>query len=71
MNLRRQPYSTIEYHNATVQADTTMYYDATGNLIYDADRDISIIKYNILNLPDTIQFRSGHQIVKPIRCSGA
>lgn len=42
MNLRRQPYSTIEYHNATVQADTTMYYDANGNLIYDADRDISI-----------------------------
>ena len=32
MNLRRQPYSTIEYHNATVQADTTMFYDANGNL---------------------------------------
>lgn len=42
MNLRRQPYSTIEYHNATVQSDTTMFYDANGNLIYDADRDISI-----------------------------
>ena len=70
MNLRRQPYSTIEYHNATVQADTTMYYDANGNLIYDADRDISIIKYNILNLPDTIQFRSGHQIVNLYDAAG-
>lgn len=44
MNLRRQPYSTIEYHNATVQADTTMYYDANGNLI----RDIGGISISII-----------------------
>ena len=40
-----------------------MRYDANGNLIYDADRGISVIKYNILNLPDTIQFVNGNQIV--------
>lgn len=42
MKLSRKLYSTIEYHNAAAQTDTTMYYDANGNLIYDADRDISI-----------------------------
>lgn len=56
-------YEVIEYHNAPVQADTTMRYDANGNIIYDADREISAIHYNILNLPDTIQFVNGGQIV--------
>ena len=36
---------------------------ADGNLVYDADREISVISYNILNLPDTIQFINGNQIV--------
>ena len=38
-------------------------YLANGNLITDADRGISVIKYNILNLPDTIQFVNGGKIV--------
>ena len=47
-----------------------MLYDANGNLIYDADRDISVIRYNILNLPDTIQFVNGNQIVNLYDASG-
>ena len=63
-------YSTLEYHNADMQADTTMRYDANGNLIYDADRGISVIRYNILNLPDTIQFANGNQIVNLYNAAG-
>ncbi len=43
--------------------DVEMGYDANGNLIYDLDRQIVAIRYNILNLPDTIQFVNGSQIV--------
>ena len=47
MKLSRKLYSTIEYHNAAAQSDTTMYYDANGNLIRDLDRGISA--YSIFN----------------------
>ena len=63
-------YSTIEYHNGKTVADTTFRYDANGNLIYDADRGISAIRYNILNLPDTIQFSNGNQIVNLYDAAG-
>ena len=63
-------YSTIEYHSAGLQTDTAMYYDANGNLISDLDRGISSIKYNLLNLPDTIQFINGNQIVNLYDASG-
>ena len=63
-------YEVIEYHNGSVQADTTMRYDYNGNLIYDADRGISVVRYNILNLPDTIQFTNGNQIVNLYDASG-
>ena len=56
-------YSTIEYHNAAAQTDTTMFYDANGNLIRDLDRGIMAIRYNMLSLPDTIIFSNGGQIV--------
>ena len=36
------------YHHT----DTAMRYDANGNLILDIDRGISVIHYNLLNLPD-------------------
>ena len=63
-------YNTIEYHNKNLQSDIRMRYDANGNLVYDADRNISAIHYNILNLPDTIQFTTGHQIVNMYDASG-
>ncbi len=39
-----------------------MSYDANGNMIKDLDRDIVTIKYNLLNLPELIQFKNGCQI---------
>lgn len=56
-------YGVIEYQNDALSSDTTMRYDANGNLIYDANRGITVIHYNRLNLPDTIQFANGNQIV--------
>ncbi len=63
-------YYVAEYHNAETAADTTMRYDANGNLIFDAGRGISAIRYNILNLPDTIQFSNGNQIVNLYDAAG-
>ena len=36
MSINKQTYFTIEYHNSNIQADTTMFYDANGNLIHQA-----------------------------------
>lgn len=63
-------YDVMEYHNGITSADTTMRYDVNGNLIYDADRGISVIHYNMLNLPDTIQFVNGNQVVNLYDASG-
>ncbi len=63
-------YSTIEYHHSEAQADTTMFYDANGNLIRDLDRGITAIRYNILNLPDTILFSNGNRIVNLYDAAG-
>ena len=65
-------YQVTEYldnHTAT-SIHTDMSYDSNGNLIADADRGISCISYNILNLPDTIQFVNGNQIVNLYDASG-
>ncbi|MBB3188587.1 hypothetical protein [Microbacter margulisiae] len=37
------------------------YYDANGNLTENLDKNIVAISYNVLNLPDTIQFRNRRQ----------
>lgn len=37
-------------------------YDANGNMIEDANKDITSITYNRLNLPATISFVDGHSI---------
>ena len=58
-------YTTKEYQdkNHVYGATNEMAYDPNGNLIKDLDRDIVTIKYNVLNLPDVIQFRTGDKIV--------
>ena len=43
---------------------------SNGNLIYDQDRDIVTIRYNLLNLPDTVQFRDGRQILNKYTADG-
>jgi len=37
-------------------------YDANGNLTKDLNKKIVTMRYNSLNLPDTIQFESGHMV---------
>lgn len=53
-------YESKEY--IVRQNDINMLYDGNGNLISDGDRDILEIKYNHLNLPDTIKFGNGNII---------
>jgi RHS repeat-associated protein len=47
-----------------------MAYDSNGNLTKDLDRDIVTIKYNLLNLPEIIQFKNGNQIRNTYDASG-
>ncbi len=47
-----------------------MFYDANGNLTADLDREIVTIKYNLLNLPDTIQFKYGNRIINKYDAAG-
>ena len=63
-------YGVIEFTDRETETEHPLLYDANGNLIKDAYRYISCIKYNILNLPDTIQFSNGHQIVNMYDASG-
>jgi len=56
----------IEYGISTEE----FAYDANGNMIKDLDRDIVAIRYNLLNLPDTVQFKTGNQIVNRYTASG-
>ena len=61
--------SIKEYQNDM----TTFYeflYDKNGNMIKDLDRNIVSIRYNILNLPDTIQFSTGNQITNRYAVNG-
>ena len=43
MNLKRKSYSTIESHNTYTQSDTTMFYDANGNLalLQECEKDFT------------------------------
>lgn len=50
-------YYVKEYQDL-VDEQTEFFYDANGNLITDLDRDIVTIRYNLLNLSDTIQFKN-------------
>ena len=53
-------YQTMHYRD-NANATTEFGYDNNGNLIYDKDRGISTIRYNVLNLPDRIQYSNGNQ----------
>jgi len=62
-------YSTKEYNNQNTTGND-FNYDKNGNMIADLDRKIVTIRYNILNLPDTIQFKTGNQIINRYDASG-
>lgn len=61
-------YATKQYHDNNELND--FIYDANGNMLYDRDRGIATIRYNLLNLPDTIQFTDGNQIIHRYDASG-
>ena len=62
-------YATKQYHDNNTSGND-FAYDANGNMIYDQDRGIAAIRYNLLNLPDTIQFMNGNQIVHRYDAAG-
>ena len=66
-------YNTKEYNDKSPDQENQgqeFTYDNNGNVISDFDRNIATIKYNILNLPDIIQFKNGNQIKNTYDASG-
>jgi hypothetical protein len=59
-----------EYNNNNTQSDIEFKYDPNGNMIVDKDRKIVAIKYNLLNLPEVIQFSNGNQIKNKYTADG-
>jgi len=62
-------YATKEYQNKS-NISYEFNYDQNGNMTKDLDRDIVTIRYNLLNLPDTIQFKNGNQIINRYAADG-
>ena len=46
------------------------YYDNNGNLIKNLDKGVVATRHNFLNLPDTIQFQNGNQIINSYLADG-
>ena len=64
-------YDTKEYTDRNTTTNTIeQRYDANGNLITDLDRGIQRIRYNILNLPDTVFFSNGNRIINSYDATG-
>jgi len=63
-------YDTKEYNDNSSANSNEFNYDYNGNMIKDSDRNIVTIRYNILNLPDTIQFKNGYQILNSYTAAG-
>ena len=55
-------YNIKEYHDYNHSGDD-FYYDSNGNMTADLDRDIVTIRYNAIDLPDTVQFKNGSTII--------
>jgi len=62
-------YSQKEYRDLSNEANE-MIYDENGNLLADFDRKICTIRYNVLNLPEIIQFCNGNSIVNTYNAEG-
>ena len=54
----------------TVPVSGSLTYNQTGSLASDSRRGIVTIRYNLLNLPDTIQFENGNAIYYTYDASG-
>lgn len=55
-------YDYQTYPNLS-DAEQEYYYDAEGNQTVNLDKNIVATRYNLLNLPDTIQFGNGNRII--------
>ena len=63
-------YYLTEYTNYSTGINKDFIYDTNGNLTADLDKDIVTIRYNVLNLPDVIQFRNGNQVINSYDATG-
>ena len=66
-------YNTFEYTDISSYMgakNEKITYDSNGNMTSDNNRGISAIRYNLLNLPDTIQFAEGGQIINVYSAEG-
>ena len=63
-------YLIKQYHDNNSSTDNDFAYDANGNMIYDKDRGIAAIRYNLLNLPDEILFTNGNLIIHRYDATG-
>jgi len=62
-------YAIKEYQNKS-NTQNEFAYDANGNMTKDLDRDIVAIRYNLLNLPEIVQFKNGNQIINKYDAGG-
>jgi len=63
------PYGS-EAFNDKQKIDTEYLYDQNGSTTADVNTGISTIQYNLLNLPDQIQFTEGHKNLYTYDASG-
>ncbi len=62
-------YGLKEFTNKYDYSDE-FAYDTNGNMTKDLNREIVTIKYNLLNLPELVQFKNGNQIVNKYDAAG-
>ena len=60
----------IEYTKRNTGLRGRNKYDQNGNLTYESNRGITRIVYNLLNLPDTIDFVNGNKIINHYNAAG-
>ena len=62
----------IVYHLCcqTIQGQQDYGYDQNGNLISDQNKNITSVKYNVLNLPEEIVFDDGRKIINTYTANG-
>jgi RHS repeat-associated protein len=63
-------YGDEEFVQNTSNSGNSCAYDANGNRLYDSNSNIWGIRYNVLNLPEAMQFYQGHQTNYTYSASG-
>jgi len=65
------PYGSESFKDSiNANIDTEYTYDTNGSMTSDLNTGISTIQYNLLNLPDQIQFTAGHKNLYTYDASG-